>query len=407
MTVRIFVVLLLIVGIPAAALARWQAAPSIQLVEEYNDNIFLSAAAEEDDWITTIVPGVKVQWQTSLLDFDLDYGLNFIYFHDNSAENEVDFKDVQRVKSSLTLFPQENFNIEASETIQRVEIDERKPGIADNEFTNKTSEYRFFLKPQYLWQPTQRFKTLLHYQLEDVRYQSSQGDDSFRHGIHLRLEQEVSARLKLVGGGHYEKLSARRYEDSDQQQLYLGFENQLATALLFKAQLGSTWIDFEDRSRERTTTANVTLEYQPSTRLLASLQYLRSVESSVSRGVALIERYEAHLHYVRRLESDLSLFWSDAQFYEENSRDRSQGALLQFSLPLSATLIAGMDGSYTEYEFDPESQDAWKVEAGASMTYQRQQYEVTLRYAYSHYDDDFDPDDFRSHIVSLAVGLRY
>lgn len=146
MTVRIFVVLLLIVGIPAAALARWQAAPSIQLVEEYNDNIFLSAAAEEDDWITTIVPGVKVQWQTSLLDFDLDYGLNFIYFHDNSAENEVDFKDVQRVKSSLTLFPQENFNIEASETIQRVEIDERKPGIADNEFTNKTAHFFTFGK---------------------------------------------------------------------------------------------------------------------------------------------------------------------------------------------------------------------------------------------------------------------
>ena len=82
--------LILIVAIftPLLAHARWSVTPRLYLEEQYDDNIFLTEMNEQDDFITTISPGIDLKYQTPTTMLDLDYELRRSLYNDFS---ELDF----------------------------------------------------------------------------------------------------------------------------------------------------------------------------------------------------------------------------------------------------------------------------------------------------------------------------
>jgi hypothetical protein len=60
---------------PQLAGARWSLIPRIYVEEEYDDNIFLTERNEQDDFITTFSPGIKLLYEdpTSLVDLDYEF----------------------------------------------------------------------------------------------------------------------------------------------------------------------------------------------------------------------------------------------------------------------------------------------------------------------------------------------
>ncbi len=70
----IFVIIIpLIFLVSTTAHARMEFNPFINLSEEYNDNIYLDASDEEDDWITTIEPGFSLTYDSHRLEAEIDY----------------------------------------------------------------------------------------------------------------------------------------------------------------------------------------------------------------------------------------------------------------------------------------------------------------------------------------------
>jgi uncharacterized protein (PEP-CTERM system associated) len=49
---------------PGLASGKWSLTPRIYVEGEYNDNIFLTERNEQDDFVTTISPGVNLQYET-------------------------------------------------------------------------------------------------------------------------------------------------------------------------------------------------------------------------------------------------------------------------------------------------------------------------------------------------------
>ncbi len=92
----IIVVLLAFVA-PAAygqeSSQRLTLTPSLSLGERYDDNIFTTQTNKQDDFITVLSPGIRVQYLTPAptlgTQFDFDYRANIEFFADHSSENNV------------------------------------------------------------------------------------------------------------------------------------------------------------------------------------------------------------------------------------------------------------------------------------------------------------------------------
>ncbi|MDX1666715.1 MAG: hypothetical protein R3350_05785, partial [Saprospiraceae bacterium] len=70
--------------------------PRIFVEEKYTDNLFLDAEDEEEDWVTTVSPGIELTYDSRSVDLEVDYSLRYIFYKDNSDENLDDFDEVQR-----------------------------------------------------------------------------------------------------------------------------------------------------------------------------------------------------------------------------------------------------------------------------------------------------------------------
>src|SRR6056297_1355712 len=95
---------LLCMVLPVSAMAAMEIHPRLSLEQEYNDNIDLTADNEEEDWITTIEPGINLQYDNRSLEGTVDYALRYRFYKDNDEDNLDTFKDVQRADASLLFF---------------------------------------------------------------------------------------------------------------------------------------------------------------------------------------------------------------------------------------------------------------------------------------------------------------
>jgi hypothetical protein len=83
-------IIALMVLFPSLASGKWSLTPRIYVEGQYDDNLFLTERNEEDDFITTISPGVNLQYETPTALIDLDYEFRRSFYDDFS---ELDFSD--------------------------------------------------------------------------------------------------------------------------------------------------------------------------------------------------------------------------------------------------------------------------------------------------------------------------
>ena len=82
------VTLALVVLFPSMVSGRWSLTPRVYVEERYDDNIFLTETNEKDDFITTISPGVNLNYEAPGGEINLDYELQRVLYDDFS---ELDY----------------------------------------------------------------------------------------------------------------------------------------------------------------------------------------------------------------------------------------------------------------------------------------------------------------------------
>jgi len=109
--------------------------PHISVQEEYNDNINLTGTKEEDDFITTVKPGLKYSNTDSVSGIDLDYTLGFVFYDSDSDKNYVSHNGSLNVK----YLTKEHFNFYLKDTFIRSD-DPR-----EREYFTQTEENKYVL----------------------------------------------------------------------------------------------------------------------------------------------------------------------------------------------------------------------------------------------------------------------
>ncbi|UCF94522.1 MAG: outer membrane beta-barrel protein [Desulfobacterales bacterium] len=114
--------------------------PSVAVREEYNDNIFFDPKDEEDDFITTITPGLELINRTERLDLNLAVGISPFFYADNTDLNDVDQDYGGNINYRLT--PRLNAAADASYLVDnRPDRDVETSGLVQNAKTRRRQHY--------------------------------------------------------------------------------------------------------------------------------------------------------------------------------------------------------------------------------------------------------------------------
>jgi len=255
---------LLLVVLPGSLLAaEWTAAPSLELYQSYNDNIYLSSSVHPNVSTTTIKPKMDFGWETERANIDLrgDWKYNQ-YAGDPNLVNRTDSK--YELKSAYKTERSE-FSLDGSyvnDTTLAQEDYSEDIGVTLAQLDRKTST----IAPAWSWMLDERSNLRLDLSYQDVAYEKSVINpyNDYRYDSSgLTYTFQWSARNQiyaLLSKSRYnsknnalipaiEMPSISRYlgSDSDTLTYQIGLNHQFSAT--FKAGLGYGSRDSESRTQ--------------------------------------------------------------------------------------------------------------------------------------------------------------
>ena len=408
------IVALALFGMLFSASNAWSAFeihPYLTLEEEYNDNIFLSPEnEEEEDWITTVEPGISLSYDNRSIAATVNYSLRYRFYKDHEDENLDKFKDVQRADAIVLFFSGRPFTLRLSETISRETIDERD----DNEFTdieNRSTVYHTSAVPEYRWQLTPTFSLIFGYSYDRNDYIDPRGNDSEEHEGRFSVVKQLSSTTEVFARYAYTVHQSDADEDEfDRQDYVLGLTQQLGGRTAVSFEGGYSDIEYDSGFETDATNWLVDISYHLSEPMTLSLGYSQDFTTTVEDGLTETQEASFGVDYEKELLTVATeLFWNNSEYVRLDREDEAYGVRFDLSSQLTRAFSATMDAEYEQAEYDDSgvNEEVDRLTVGASFGYEYRRFLASLGYRYRINDSDIEVNDYTNNIVTLSATVRF
>lgn len=377
--------------------AEFSLQPSISLREEYDDNIFLDPDNEEEDFITTITPGLSLGYTGERLRLTVNYRfIAWLYMH-NSRENETSHN--AQVDSTLAIL-RDVFFLRVTDSYSRVTIDQRRQVVQDNRNVNTTDSNRLTVNPYLEYPLSGTLKVKAGYTYENIWYKDDNGDDEEVHIATGGFIKEISPKLTASLFYSYSIHNIKPYgdlEDYDTQDIVLGLNYQLTQKLSLQGSYGYEWLDYKERDNYDSDIWNANAQYQITESVSFNLGYAQNFVSSVDAGVNESKTIFASLMRQGAISAALRGFERTDTYLNEDRKDESTGFTVSASYPIMPSLTARVTGLYTYYKFLPEDEKVNRYGAGISFDYAMRLVTISLGYSYDLSNSNIEENDYRDN----------
>jgi hypothetical protein len=194
--------------------------PSIEVSEEYTDNIFQTQPDKKTDFITHLTPGLVFKYQAPFWDWELASSLDYRYYARNSQKGELS----PNLETNGTLRVIENFLfLNITDTYKKISLDVNRDTTVDSTFVNQADQNILTVSPHIEFRPGANFlvKSGYHYTRESYLNASSgnttAGIDREEHGAFIATEHELTPKTTMTTNFAYTNLNAG--QDLSYQQL--------------------------------------------------------------------------------------------------------------------------------------------------------------------------------------------
>ncbi len=374
--------------------AEFKLTPSISLREEYDDNIFLTADDEEEDFVTTITPAISLGYDTERLRLSLDYSFIAWFYMHNASENEISHN--AQLDSKLTVLRDFLF-LKVTDAYSRVTIDQRRQVVQDNRFVNTTDSNRFTVNPYLEYPLSGTLKIKTGYTYENIWYKEEEGDDEESHLANAGDIKEISPKLTaslFYSYSIHDIKTGGDINDYDSQNLTFGMNYQLTQKLSLNGSYGHAWLDYKERDNYDSDTWDASAQYQITEAISFQVGYAQNFASSVDAGVNESETIFASLARQGTISLSLRGFKQDNTYIEQDREDKSSGVALSASYPITPNLTGSVTGLYTHYKFLPEEEKVNRYGAAVSFDYAMRIMTISLGYGHDRSDSNIDVHDY-------------
>jgi len=399
------------------AWGEMQVTPKFSLREEYNDNIDLERDGESD-FITLITAGFEIDWETRLFELNLDLGLEYEKYLDNSDEDDLRPSQGTHLESTFHLYRDTVF-LRISDTYERVAIDEGDQGGIDNNLTNLTDSNRLEINPYALFDLSRTMQLRLDYQYENLWYDEEEGDDAEYHRYSATLSKALTAHISSSVTGGFTQYRPKDATDSlydatgeeeyDRRDLSLGLQWQPVEQMIFAGNIGRAWLDYEFSDDYDTNLMGLRMDYQLSRTLSLALAYQEDITASVEDGAQDRQEYTFALGYSDRISVQFDLFTRTDDYVEQNRQDDATGGSLSAEVPFDDKFGMNTLIRYTDYDEDsPEYSEQYQRYGFRFALYRElRQGRISLGYTYNRNDSDQRNEDYTNNIIHAQLALRW
>lgn len=407
----LFLVCISAVGIcSTAAFATVKFSPSLTFEEEYTDNLFLEESNEDDEWITTIAPGVAVEIESRWIDLSLDYSFRFEHYMNHDDLTDFDFEGGQRADLGTTFFEGRPFTLGVNGTISRETIDESNNSSDANELVNKSTVYDLTVTPQYRLRLGDQSSLVVGYIYERVDHEDPRGDDYQGHSGKLSLIKELSTNTEVSASYIYKINKSEDDEDYDKQSFTLGIKQELGPRTTIGLTGGYSTIEYKDINDEADgLTWGGDITYRLSAPITLSLMFSQDFDNSSTNGVTENRDVTFMVDYTKdSFNTGLQFYWQQSDYVRLAREDEAYGGRFNLSFPLYSNLSTAFDADYETAEYqDVIDKTVDKYSLGAALDYEVRRFLTSLSYQHRVNDSDINTDDYTENTVTLSVRVRF
>lgn len=410
MPVFLFCCLGVLWGVPTAASAKIKLTPKMTVEEKYTDNLFLDDQNEQDEWITTLSPGIDIIIDSRWIDLSLDYSFRYDYYKNNDDLTDFDFSGGQRANLGTTFFEGRPFTLLVDATISRETLDEREASSATNELINKSTVYDLTVNPQYRFRLGGQSSLVFGYIYDRTDHDDSRGDDSQGHSARVSLLRELSVNTQISANYTYKMNISDDEEDYNEQSYTLGLSQQLGPRTKISLEGGFSTVEYVDINDDQESFSwSADVNYRLSAPITLSLMSSQDFDNSATNGLTKSRDASFMISYKKgSFAAGLETFWEQTDYIRTVREDESYGGRFDLSIPLNSNLSSGLDAEYKVSDFAGQIDNSVdQYSAGASLHYNIRRFLTSINYEYRVYDADINTQDYTENTVILSVSVRF
>jgi hypothetical protein len=423
--------MVLLLGCASQSWAAFSLVPGITFREEYNDNIYLDADDEEDDYITTVAPSLLMKWEGPRIDLSLDARIMFQDYANNSDEDRIGPGEADQGSTfnALVKIVPDIIFLRVSDSYSRVALDEGDRGAEGNNSVNLTDSNLLEVNPYLQFQLMSDLQATVGYIYSNQWYgnedendpgeEDDEGDDAESHTYNVGLTKALSSRIALsLNGEHHEYrpkdpvktfvVDEEGAYEFDKDSVRVGLSYQVNERLHLEGGYGHSWLNYDVRKDVDSDTWDVSADYEISSTLKAGISYAKDYEVTVEDGPSDRDKYSAYLEYDDRIKFRVSAFMTKDEYVEIDRENDSFGGDLNSTLPFTDKSGVMLGLNYTNYDQSGvEAEEYDRYGAICSLYYDISRGRLSLGYTYTRNDSDLEDEDYTNNIAFLAASLSF
>ena len=212
---------LLAASVASAAEEDRFVAPFLSVSEEYTDNVFDTKDNRRTDYISRVRPGLTSKYQSSRMQWEAAYNLDYRYYARKSKTNDISHD--AGLKSTITLL--ENFfYLDLADTYKRVSLSVLRDDTAASPFANQTEQNIATVNPWLQWRPGEKTTVKTGYRYNDIRYWDSAGINKYAHSGYADAIYEMTSKFNLLANYTYTNQKSADNQRFDKHDASGGFK---------------------------------------------------------------------------------------------------------------------------------------------------------------------------------------
>ncbi len=389
--------------------ANFSVKPSVEVGEQYNDNVFLSREGRIADNITEAQPSLALTYRTPVVDTKMDYSLVFWHYWRLASNKYAHNLDL----SSKVTAVENLIYLDVSDRYDQAVLNPKRPSAENNPFANQTNVNTFLVSPYMKYQINPLALFSAGYRYANIWHNEKDALNRQQHAGFANIQYTLSSNVNAYAGLEYledmpesgrpEAIVADR---NNQKAVYMGLKYAIDPFTDFEGTVGYRWIDFEKAKNEATVTYKGTLSRRFSETGTVGLKAETGFATDPLLGVEKTTTEEVSIRFGSEIIVSGVFFHRRHRYIESGDRIDSLGAETNAVYRTDSGLTFSVSGGYERRRLNPGSTTDNVYRAGGEAS--RKLAENTgLALSYNYYRDQSTSgtNDITNNI--MAVRFRH
>jgi hypothetical protein len=375
--------------------------PSLTLSEEYDDNIFLTSDNKVGDFITRVIPSVKLTYKTPIWDLALDDTFTGWYY----AKQGTSYTANNANLSSKLIVIKNLFYFDVTDSMANVVLNPRGPSTTSNLNVNQTNSNIANAMPYLKYQIDTATEAKAGVTYTNIWY-NSEGTNRQQYDGLFTITHALDPKLNALLGAEY---LADRPEggepDDDQTSVYASLFYTFDPRTKFDGTAGYKWTSISDASDYNKPVYNVGVVYQLPRKGQIELRATSSIAVSPEQGLVDSVREQLTVKYGEPVSINGSIYQERDTYFQIGQTNDAAGVIVGL-IYAPNRMTYKIAGTYEKDRYQPQdaNRDLYSVSAGISYKLTAKA-TVGLTDDYNKSNGQIEGNTYTDNIVRLSLTI--